>query len=106
MYTGVGGQTVFMIAGAYSHGGRSVSVTPSSSVPSATGQRVSRIVPTLDPGGVVTVPRTYIDYVVTEQGIAELRGKTVRERVRALLEVTHPDFRDELEDEAKRLYAL
>ena len=72
MYTGVGGQTVFMIAGAYSPGGKSVSVTPSSSVPIATGQRVSRIVPTLDPGGVVTVPRTYIDYVVTEQGIAEL----------------------------------
>ena len=106
MYTGVGGQTVFMIAGAYSPGGKSVSVTPSSSVPTATGKRISRIVPTLDPGGVVTVPRTYIDYVVTEQGIAELRGKTIRERVRALLEVTHPDFRDELEDEARRLYAL
>jgi len=106
MYTGVGGQTVFMIAGAYSPGGKSVSVTPSSSVPSATGKRVSRIVPTLDPGGVVTVPRTYIDYVVTEQGVAELRGKTIRERVRALLEVTHPDFRAELEDEARRLYAL
>jgi 4-hydroxybutyrate CoA-transferase len=83
-----------------------VSVTPSSSVPSATGQRVSRIVPTLDPGGVVTVPRTYVDYVVTENGIATLRGKTIRERVRALLDVSHPDFRAELEDEAKRLYAL
>ena len=106
LYTGVGGQTVFMIAGAYSPGGHSVSVTPSSSIPTATGERVSRIVPALDPGGVVTVPRTYVDYVVTEQGIAELRGKTIRERVRALLEVTHPDFRDELEDEAKRLYAL
>jgi acyl-CoA hydrolase len=106
MYTGVGGQTVFMIAGAYSPGGKSVSVTPSSSVPSATGQRVSRIVPTLDPGGVVTVPRTYVDYVVTENGIATLRGKTIRERVRALLDISHPDFRAELEDEAKRLYAL
>ena len=106
MYTGVGGQTVFMIAGAYSPGGKSVSVTPSSSVPSATGRRVSRIVAALDPGGVVTVPRTYVDYVVTEQGIAELRGKTIKERVRALLEVAHPDFRDELEDEARRLHAL
>jgi acyl-CoA hydrolase len=106
MYTGVGGQTVFMVAGAYSHGGRSVSVTPSSSVPTTTGQRVSRIVPTLDPGGVVTVPRTYIDHVVTEQGIATLRGKTIKERVHALLEITHPDFRDELTEEAKRLYAV
>jgi 4-hydroxybutyrate CoA-transferase len=106
MYTGVGGQTVFMIAGAYSPGGKSVSVTPSSSVPTATGRRVSRIVPTLDPGGVVTVPRTYIDYVVTEQGIAELRGKTIKERVHALLEVTHPELRDELEDEARRVYGV
>ncbi len=106
MYTGVGGQTVFMIAGAYSPGGKSVSVTPSSSVPSATGKRISRIVPTLDPGGVVTVPRTYVDYVVTENGIATLRGKTIKERVRELLDVTHPDFRDELESEAKRLYGV
>jgi 4-hydroxybutyrate CoA-transferase len=106
MYTGVGGQTVFMIAGSYSPGGKSVSVTPSSSVLTATGERVSRIVPVLPPGGVVTVPRTYIDYVVTEWGIAELRGKTVRERVRELINVAHPDFRDELEDEAKRYHAL
>ena len=104
MYTGVGGQTVFMIAGAYSPGGKSVSVTPSSSVPTSTGTRVSRIVPTLDPGGVVTVPRTYVDYVVTEQGIATLRGKTIKERVRALLDVAHPDFRPQLEDDARRLY--
>ena len=106
MYTGVGGQTVFMIAGAYSPGGKSVSVTPSSSVPTSTGTRVSRIVPTLDPGGVVTVPRTYIDYVVTEQGIATLRGKTIKERVRALLDVAHPDFRPQLEDDARRLYGI
>jgi 4-hydroxybutyrate CoA-transferase len=106
MYTGVGGQTVFMIAGAYSPGGKSVSVTPSSSVPTATGHRISRIVPRLDLGGVVTVPRTYVDYVVTENGIATLRGRTIKERVRALLEVAHPDFQAELEDEARRLYGV
>lgn len=106
MYTGVGGQTVFMIAGAYSPGGKSISVTPSSSVLSSTGQRVSRIVPTLDPGGVVTVPRTYVDYVVTEHGIAELRGRTIKERVRALLEVSHPDLRPQLEDDARRQYGV
>jgi 4-hydroxybutyrate CoA-transferase len=104
-YTGVGGQTVFMLAGAYSPGGKSVSVVPSSSVPS-TGdrRRVTRIVPTLAPGTPVTVPRTYVDFVVTEFGAVELRGKTVQERARALCEIAHPDFRDSLRDDAKALY--
>ena len=105
-YTGVGGQTVFMIAGAYSKGGKSISVTPSSSVPTATGTRVSRIVPTLSAGAAVTVPRTYVDYVVTEHGIAKLRGKTLKERAAALVEVSHPEFRDELKTEASRLYGI
>jgi acyl-CoA hydrolase len=104
-YTGVGGQTVFMLAGAYSPGGKSVSVLPSSSVPSTgAGERVTRIVPTLAPGTPVTVPRTYVDFVVTEYGIAELRGKTVQERARALCEIAHPDFRDALRDDARALY--
>jgi 4-hydroxybutyrate CoA-transferase len=90
-YTGVGGQTVFMLAGAYSPNGKSISVLPSSSVPSSGGQeRLTRIVPTLAPGTPVTVPRTYVDFVVTEFGIAELRGKTVQERARALCEIAHP----------------
>ena len=104
MYTGVGGQTVFMIAGAYSPGGKSVSVLPSSSVPTATGERVTRIVPVLGPGAPVTVQRTYVDYVVTEQGIATLRGKTLKERARELVAVSHPDFRPELERAAREMY--
>ena len=104
-YTGVGGQTVFMLAGAYSPNGKSISVVPSSSVPSTgSGERVTRIVPTLSPGTPVTVPRTYVDFVVTEFGIAELRGRSVQERARALCEIAHPDFRDMLRDEAARLY--
>ena len=103
-YTGVGGQTVFMLAGAYSKGGRSISVLPSSAIPSGTTQRLSRIVPCLGAGAPVTVPRTYVDHVVTELGIAELRGKTLAERARALAEIAHPDFRDELRNEARRLY--
>lgn len=104
-YTGVGGQTVFMLAGAYSPGGKSVSVVPSSSTPSSgSGERVTRIVPTLAPGTPVTVPRTYVDFVVTEYGIAELRGKTVQERARSLCEIAHPDFRDALRDAARSLY--
>lgn len=104
-YTGVGGQTVFMLAGAYSPNGKSVSVLPSSSVPTTgDGARVTRIVPTLAPGTPVTVPRTYVDFVVTEFGVAELRGKTVQERARTLCEIAHPDFREALRDDAKRLY--
>jgi acyl-CoA hydrolase len=103
-YTGVGGQTVFMLAGAYSPNGKSVSVLPSSSVPSDGGARITRIIPTLAPGTPVTVPRTYVDFVVTEFGAAELRGKTLQQRARALCEIAHPEFRDSLQDDAKRLY--
>ena len=103
-YTGVGGQTVFMIAGAYSPGGKSISVVPSSSIPSGSDARVSRIVDCLAPGTPVTVPRTYVDYIVTEFGIAELRGKTLKGRARALCDVAHPDFQDSLRDRARELY--
>jgi 4-hydroxybutyrate CoA-transferase len=103
-YTGVGGQTVFMLAGAYSKGGKSISVLPSSAVPTGSEQRLSRIVPSLASATAVTVPRTYVDYVVTEHGIAELRGKTLAERANALVDIAHPDFREELRREAQRLY--
>lgn len=103
-YTGVGGQTVFMLAAAYSPGGKSVSVLPSSAVPTGSSERRSRIVPTLGAGAAITVPRTYVDYVVTEYGIAELRGKTLAERAGALVEIAHPDFREELKSAARRLY--
>ncbi|HEU4428487.1 MAG TPA: acetyl-CoA hydrolase/transferase C-terminal domain-containing protein [Myxococcota bacterium] len=102
-FTGVGGQTVFMIAGAYSEGGRSVSVLPASSRP-AGGARVSRIVAGFPSGTAITVPRTFVDFVVTEFGIAELRGKSLRQRVSALIEIAHPDFREELRSQAKALY--
>ena len=103
-YTGVGGQTVFMLAGAYSPNGKSVSVVPSSTLPSTGGERFTRIVPFHEPGTPITVPRTYVDYVVSEFGIAELRGKTAAERARAMVEIAHPDFRDVLLDDARKLY--
>ena len=65
---------------------------------------MSRIVPVLAPGGVVTVPRTYVDYVVTENGIATLRGKTLKERAREMVAISHPDFRGELASQARALY--
>ena len=75
---------------------------PSSST--VDGERHSRIVPVLPPGTMVTVPRTFVDYVVTEYGIATLRGKTVRQRVEELITVAHPDFRSELRAQAAKLY--
>jgi 4-hydroxybutyrate CoA-transferase len=104
-FTGVGGQTVFMIAGAYSEGGHSVSVLPSSSRP-AGGARVSRIVPGFPPGTAITVPRTFVDYVVTEHGIAELRGRSVRQRAAALIEIAHPEFREELRTQGRAMRLL
>jgi 4-hydroxybutyrate CoA-transferase len=104
VWSGVGGQMAFAIAANYSNGGRSVTVLPSSSL--VGGERVSRIVPTLPGGGAVTIPRTLVDYVVTEHGIAHLRGKSVRERAEELIAIAHPDFHAELRREANRAYNI
>lgn len=103
VYSGPGGQTVFAVAASYSEGGRSVIALPSSSL-AGDGARHSRIVAQLPPGTTVTVPRTYVDYVVTEQGIATLRGKTVRERIDELCAVAHPDSRKEIREEARAIH--
>ena len=104
VWTGVGGQTAFSIAANYSPGGRSITVLPSSSI--VDGERVSRILSMLPEGAVVTVPRTMVDYVVTEYGIAHLRGKTVRERTGELIAIAHPDFRTDLKNGANKAYQL
>ena len=64
------------------------------------GVRKSRIVLNLTPGNIVTTPRSDIMYVVTEYGMTNLKGKSVTERARALIEIAHPDFREGLEREA------
>jgi acyl-CoA hydrolase len=104
MYTGTGGQTIFTITAAYCNPGRAVIVTPSSSL--VRGRRVSRIVPMLEPGSVITAQRAFVDFVVTEYGIASLRGKSLKQRAAALIEIAHPEFREELKREAKRIYHL
>ncbi|GBD12364.1 hypothetical protein HRbin24_00371 [bacterium HR24] len=104
IWTGTAGQLAFMIAARYAPGGRSVIVLPSSHL--VQGERRTRIVPALPEGSAVTVPRTLVDYVVTEYGVATLRGKTVRERIGELIAVAHPDFRGELKKEAQRLYGI
>ena len=101
-YTGPGGQTAFAISAAHSDQGRSVIVVPSSY--EKDGERQSRIVPSLDAAAPVTVPRTAVDYIVTEFGIATMRGKTIRQRIGELIAVAHPDCQPQLKDDAKQLY--
>jgi acyl-CoA hydrolase len=103
VFSGPGGQPAFAVGASTSSGG-SVIVLPSSQ-PLPSG-RVSRIVPMLDAGSTATVHRGFVDFVVTEQGIARLRGKSIRERAGELIAIAHPDFREELRAEAKRLYQI
>ena len=96
--TGTGGQLQF-VRGAYaSKGGKSFICL--SSTYDKRGERRSRIVLNLTPGNIVTTPRTDIMYVVTEHGIANLKGKSVPERAHALIRLAHPDFREALERQA------
>jgi len=69
----------------------------------AKGGTVSTIMPMLPEGSAVTLHRSLVDHVVTEHGVARLRGRTVRERSLALIAVAHPDFRSELTDQARKL---
>lgn len=98
--SGVGGQSDFINGAALSKGGKSIIVLPSSSKE----ESISRIVPFLDRGAAVTSLRHDIDYVVTEQGIAHLRGKTLKERAKALIEIANPKFRDWLDSERAKIF--
>ena len=90
--SGIGGQVDFVRGARLSKGGRSIIAIGST----AGKGKISKIVPFLDEGAAVTTSRTDVDYIVTEYGIAHLRGKTLKERARALIEIAHPDFREEL----------
>ena len=70
-----------------------------------TGEKVekSKIVPMLTPGAIVSLSRNDVDYVVTEYGAVSLRGTSVRERVKRLISIAHPKFREELQSEADAL---
>ncbi len=99
-FSGVGSQVDFVRGARLSEGGRAIIVMTST----ARNNEVSRIVPTLKPGGVVTTSRNDVDYVVTEFGAAKLHGKTTRERMRALIDIAHPKFREELTQQAWEFY--
>ncbi|HPF44915.1 MAG TPA: acetyl-CoA hydrolase/transferase C-terminal domain-containing protein [Syntrophomonadaceae bacterium] len=100
-FSGVGGQIDFIRGAKRSvGGGKSIIAVPST----ASGGKVSRIVPSLYEGTAVTTTRNEVDFVITEFGVAQLSGKTNLERLKALVGISHPDFRDEIMFNAKKLY--
>lgn len=105
-YSGTGGQADTARGATYSKGGRSIIALYSTAMVrnKETGERElkSKIVSQLTPGAIVSLQRQDTDYVVTEYGVAQLRGCTVNERVERLIEIAHPDFRDQLLEEAKQ----
>lgn len=98
-YSGTGGQADFVRAANRSRGGKAFIVLPST----AKDDSISRIVPVLAPGTHVSTSKNDINYVVTEYGVAQLRGKSAKQRARELIAIAHPNFRAELSEQARRL---
>jgi len=101
-FSGVGGQVDFVRGASRSKGGKAILAFPST----AGGGKYSRIVPRLDEGTTVTTSRYDVHYIVTEYGIADLRGKSVRERAISLINIAHPNFREQLARELSRMPVL
>jgi acyl-CoA hydrolase len=101
-FSGTGGQSDFVRAANRSRGGKAFIVLPST----AKGDTISRIVPSLSPGTHVSTSKNDINYVVTEYGVAQLRGKSAKQRALELIAIAHPDFRAELTEQAKRAKLL
>ena len=100
VYSGTGGQLAFHLGAFLSKRGRAVTVLPSA----ARSGSISTIVSQFEKGQIVSIPRELADTVVTDQGVARLLGKSVRERAEELIGVAHPDHRDRLRQEARQLY--
>jgi acyl-CoA hydrolase len=100
IYTGLGGHLGFALGAALAPRGRAVTILPAT----ARGGSVSTIVPQFEAGQIVSVPRELADTIVTEHGVARLLGLSVRERARELIRVAAPEFRDELQAAARRLF--
>lgn len=96
--SGTGGQVDYVRGACQSRGGKSFIAFPST----AKGGTISKIKSILTPGAVVTTSKNDVDYIVTEYGVAHLRGESLSSRARQLIEIAHPDFRDELRFEAKK----
>ncbi|WP_347175510.1 acetyl-CoA hydrolase/transferase family protein [Polaribacter uvawellassae] len=92
MYSGVGGQMDFIRGASLSEGGKAIIA-----LPSITNKGISRIVPFLKQGAGVVTTRAHVQYIVTEYGIANLYGKTIKQRIKELVKIAHPDFRESIE---------
>lgn len=101
-YSGTGGQSDFVRAANRSRGGKAFIVVPST----AKDDTISRIVPVLSPGTHVSTSKNDINYVVTEYGVAQLRGKSAKQRALELIGIAHPKFRAELKEDAKKMGIL
>jgi 4-hydroxybutyrate CoA-transferase len=99
IYSGVGGQMDFVRGAALASNGRAIIALPST----AAGGTLSRITPALASGAGVVTTRAHVQTVVTEWGVAELFGASLRERASSLIGIAHPDHRDRLRSEARRL---
>lgn len=99
-FSGTGGQVDYVRGAALSKGGKSIMAMPST----AAKGKASRIVPFLAEGATVTTSRNDVDYVVTEYGIAKLKGKTLKQRAEALIQIAHPDFRGSLQEEFNKRF--
>jgi len=100
-YSGMGGSLDFAYAALHSKGGRGIIALRSTLANGA-----SKIVCTLKPGAAVSIPRAYVDYIITEYGIAPMRGRPVAKRVENLIAIAHPDHRAELRKQAKELFYI
>ena len=101
-YSGTGGQVDFVRAANRSKGGKSFIVVPAT----CKSDSISRIVPVLSPGTHQTTSKNDVNYVVTEYGVAQLRGKSAKRRAQEMIAITHPDFREELTAAAKQMRLL
>jgi len=101
-FSGVGGQVDFVRGARLSVGGKAIIALPST----ARNGEISRITACLKPGSAVTTSRNDVDYIVTDYGIAGLRGRTTRERAQALIKIAHPAFREEICRSARDQYGF
>ena len=101
-FSGIGGQLDFIYGASRSKGGVPIIALPSTAT-MKDGTFISRIVTMLKQGAGVVTGRNHVHYVVTEYGVADLYGKTIRQRAQQLIKIAHPDFRKDLEKQAKEL---
>lgn len=100
--SGTGGQLDFIFGAFQSKGGKGI-ISLNSTHKDKEGKLHTRIVPSVAPGSIVTVPRSIVQYVATEYGVVQLKGKSTWERAEALISIAHPEFRDELISQADKM---